>query len=76
MPSVRDGGNAVMSSPEPVIYAYSVKLESTAKGLVMPTVHVYGNDMEKCRKEAIEQFHKTVEELRAKNIVTASEGKA
>ena len=63
-----------MSSPEPVTYAYSVKLESTAKGLIMPTVHIYGNDMGKCRKEAIEQFHKTVEELRAKNFVTTIEG--
>lgn len=52
-----------MSSPEPVTYAYSVKLESTAKGLVMPTIHVYSNDMETARKQAVEQYHKTVEEL-------------
>jgi hypothetical protein len=63
-------------SPEPILYAYSVKLESTAKGLVMPTVHVYGNDMEECRKNAIEQFHKTVDELRAKGLTVASEAKA
>jgi hypothetical protein len=65
-----------MSSPELVTYAYSVKLESTAKGLIMSTIHVYGNDMEKCRKEVIEQYHKTVEESRQKNLAVASEGKA
>lgn len=65
-----------MSSPEPVVYAYSVKLESTAKGLVMPTVHVYSNDAETARKQAVEQFHKTLEDLKAKGITPAQEGKA
>lgn len=60
-----------MSSPEPVTYAYSVKLESTAKGLVMPTVHVYSNDMETARTRAIEQYHKTIEGLREKGISIA-----
>jgi hypothetical protein len=65
-----------MSSPEPTLYAYSVKLESTAKGLIMPTIHVYSNDMELARKQAVEQYHKTVEELRAKGLMVATEGKA
>jgi hypothetical protein len=32
--------------------------------------------MEKVRKEAVAQYEQTVKELREKNIVTASEGKA
>lgn len=53
-------------------YAYSVRLESTAKGLVMPTVHVYGNDMETARKQAVEQYVKITEDLKAKGITIAS----
>jgi hypothetical protein len=61
-----------MSSPEPVTYAYSVKLESTAKGLIMPTIHVYSNDMETARTEAVEQYAKTIDELKAKGLLIAS----
>jgi uncharacterized protein YbjQ (UPF0145 family) len=65
-----------MSNPEPVMYAYSVKLETTAKGLVMPTIHVYSNDMETARSQAVEQYTKLTEELKAKGISLASEVKA
>jgi hypothetical protein len=61
-----------MSSPDPVVYAYSVKLESTAKGLVMPTIHVYSNDMETARRQAVEQYAKLTEDLKAKGIAIAS----
>ena len=37
-------------SLEPVVYAYSVKLESTANGLVMTTIHAYSNDIDTARK--------------------------
>ena len=64
------------SSPEPITFAYSVKLESTAKGLVMPTIHVYSNDMETARKEAVKQYAQVIDELKAKGLVPASEAKA
>lgn len=64
------------TSPEPVTYAYSVKLESTAKGLTMSTIHVYSNDMETARKQAIEQYTKLTEDLKAKGVALASEVKA
>jgi hypothetical protein len=60
--------------PQPT-FQYSVKIDTTAKGAAVVTIHCYGNDMEKVRKEAIEQYEQTIKELRAKNIVTASEGK-
>ena len=65
-----------MSSPEPVTYAYSVKLESTAKGLVMPTIHVYSNDMETARMQAIEQYTKLTEDLKARGVALSLEVKA
>jgi|GEM_PF-5154585 len=42
------------SGPESITYAYSCKLESIAKGLIMPTIHVYSNDMETARNQAVE----------------------
>jgi hypothetical protein len=34
---------------QPDLYQYSVKIEMTAKGLAMPTIHVYSNDMQKAK---------------------------
>lgn len=58
-----------MSEQQPT-FQYSVKIDTTAKGAAVVTVHCYGNDVEKCRNEAIENYDRTVKELRAKNIVT------
>lgn len=60
--------------PNAQVFQYSVKLESTAKGLVMPTVHVYSNDMETARYQAVQQYATLLEDLKARGIQTASEG--
>jgi GH35 family endo-1,4-beta-xylanase len=54
------------------LYQYSVKIEMTAKGLAMPTVHVYSNDMETARKQAVEQYTKVIEDLKAKGLPVAA----
>jgi hypothetical protein len=56
---------------QPQLYQYSVKIEMTAKGLAMPTIHVYSNDMETTRKQAVEQYVKVIEELKAKGLPVA-----
>jgi hypothetical protein len=56
----------------PQLYQYSVKIEMTAKGLAMPTIHVYSNDMETARKQAAEQYAKVIEELKAKGLPVAA----
>ena len=54
------------------LYQYSVKIEMTAKGLAMPTIHVYSNDMELVRQQAVEQYAKTIEELKARGLPVAA----
>ena len=44
----------------------------TAKGLAMPTIHVYSNDIELARKQAVEQYARTIEELKAKGLPVAA----
>jgi hypothetical protein len=57
---------------QPELYQYSVKIEMTAKGLAMPTIHVYSNDMQTARKQAVEQYSKVIEELKAKGLPVAT----
>jgi GH35 family endo-1,4-beta-xylanase len=57
---------------QPELYQYSVKIEMTAKGLAMPTIHVYSNDMETARKQAVEQYTKVIEDLKAKGLPVAA----
>jgi hypothetical protein len=57
---------------QPDLYQYSVKIEMTAKGLAMPTIHVYSNDMQTARKQAVEQYSKVIEELKAKGLPVAT----
>ena len=48
----------------------------TAKGLAMPTIHVYSNDMDTARKQAVEQYFNIIEDLKAKGLpVALSEAK-
>jgi CRISPR/Cas system-associated exonuclease Cas4 (RecB family) len=54
------------------LYQYSVKIEMTAKGLAMPTIHVYSGDINKARKEAVEQYAKAIEELKARGLPVAT----
>jgi hypothetical protein len=54
------------------LYQYSVKIEMTAKGLAMPTIHVYSNDMETARTQAVAQYAKVIEELKAKDLPVAA----
>jgi hypothetical protein len=56
---------------QPQLYQYSVKIEMTAKGLAMPTIHIYSNDMETARKQAVEQYAKVIEELKSKGLPVA-----
>jgi GH35 family endo-1,4-beta-xylanase len=53
------------------LYQYSVKIEMTARGLAMPTIHIYSNDMETARKQAVEQYARVIEELKAKGLPVA-----
>jgi hypothetical protein len=57
---------------QPQLYQYSVKIEMTAKGLAMPTIHVYSHDMQTARTQAVEQYAKVIEELKAKGLPVAS----
>jgi hypothetical protein len=57
---------------QPQLYQYSVKIEMTAKGLAMPTIHVYSNDMETARKQAVEQYTKVIGDLKAKGMAVAA----
>lgn len=56
---------------QPQLYQYSVKIEMTARGLAMPTIHVYSNDVETARKQAVEQYAKVIEELKIKGLPVA-----
>ena len=56
---------------QPQLYQYSVKIEMTARGLAMPTIHIYSNDMETTRKQAVEQYARVIEELKAKGLPVA-----
>jgi len=40
-----NNGSGAQGNPALTQYRYSVKLESTAKGYIMPTVHVYSDDL-------------------------------
>jgi hypothetical protein len=57
---------------QPQLYQYSVKIEMTAKGLAMPTIHVYSSDMETARKQAVEQYAQVIEELKGKGLPVAA----
>jgi GH35 family endo-1,4-beta-xylanase len=57
---------------QPQLYQYSVKIEMTAKGLAMPTIHIYSNDMQTARNQAVEQYSKVIEELKAKGLPVAT----
>ena len=57
---------------QPELYQYSVKIEMTAKGLAMPTIHVYSNDMQTARKQAVEQYAQVIEELKGKGLPVAA----
>ncbi len=57
---------------QPQLYQYSVKIEMTAKGLAMPTIHVYSNDIERARRQAVDQYTAVIEELKAKGLPVAS----
>jgi hypothetical protein len=59
---------------QPQLYQYSVKIEMTAKGLLMPTIHVYSNDIDIATKEAIEQYAKLIQDLKAKGLTVAAPG--
>jgi hypothetical protein len=57
---------------QPQLYQYSVKIEMTAKGLAMPTIHVYSNDMERAREQAVDQYARVIEDLKTKGLPVAT----
>jgi hypothetical protein len=57
-----------------LLYRYSFKIEMTAKGLVMPSIHVYSNDIEIAGKEAVDHYAKLVDDLKAKGFIVAAPG--
>ena len=65
-----------MSEPQqqqqPQLYQYSVKIEMTAKGLAMPTIHVYSNDVERAREQAVDQYARVIEDLKTKGLPVAT----
>lgn len=64
-------GEQQQQQQQPQLYQYSVKIEMTAKGLAMPTIHVYSNDIQTARKQAVEQYCNVIEELKAKGVPVA-----
>jgi len=63
--------------PSQPTFQYSVKISQTAKGAATVDVHVYSNDLEAARTQAVEQYAKTIEDIKARGLpVASSEGKA
>lgn len=60
---------------DPQVYAFSVGISMTAKGLAQVDVKVYSNNLEAARVQAVQQYAQTLEDLRQKSIPVASEGK-
>jgi hypothetical protein len=58
--------------PQPQLYQYSVKIDTTAKGIAVPTIHCYSNDRETARTQAIEQYVKLVDSLEHRGISGAA----
>lgn len=56
---------------EPQQFQYSVKLESAAKGLIMPTIHVFSNNLEGARVQAVQQLAPVIEDLKGKGLSVA-----
>lgn len=63
-----------MSEQQQQTFQYSVKIDTTAKGAAVVTVHCFGNDPEATRLQAVEQYTKTIEELKGKGLTVAAEG--
>jgi hypothetical protein len=50
---------------EPQVFQYSFKLETTAKGLITPTVTIHSNDADAGRALAVKQYAELKKELEA-----------
>ena len=61
---------------EPQVYQYSVKISQTAKGAATVDVHVYSNNLEAARVQAVSQYEQTIQDLRQKGISVANGGQA
>lgn len=60
--------------PEAQIYNASVKIEQTAKGAAMVTVHVYANDDNSARIRAGNLFLETIKSLKENGQLIAGAG--
>jgi len=45
-------------------YKYSMKVETRAKGVLAPSVHVYGDNPYEVRHELVEQYTQLVQDFR------------
>jgi hypothetical protein len=59
--------------PQAQIFAYSVKIDCNSKGQAMPTVHVYSNDANHARDEAIRLYEDTLNSLVSRKLPVAVE---
>ena len=59
--------------PAAQIYSTSVKIEQTAKGLAMVTVHIYSNSDEDASARAVNLYIETLKSLAQKGQTTASQ---
>ena len=59
---------------QPQLYRYSSKVETTAKGLKMVTVHVYANDLRTARRETMQLVTGITDDLKANGYRTADFG--
>ena len=57
---------------EPQAYQYSVKISQTAKGAETVDAHVFSNNLEAVRIQAVELYEQTITDLKSKNLTVAS----
>ena len=57
----------------PQLYKYSVKIDTTAKGLLTLTIHVYSNDMGTVAKESVELYADVIKYAKARGYRVATE---
>lgn len=56
-------------------FQFSVKIEMTAKGLAMVTVHCYSNDLSDARESAVAVYQNTIQQLRERGLPVAEADK-
>jgi HPt (histidine-containing phosphotransfer) domain-containing protein len=52
-------------------FQYSVKISQTAKGAATVDVHVFSNNLEAARVQAVQQYAQCIEDLKSKGLTVA-----